>query len=192
MFGSSNMKNQIPLSVIQEPEIEYQDKVHYVAVESKTRDLVAYPQPENYKVHFGDSFRNVKSVELIAATIPDKNLVTAEPYLVLKIDEIDNIESSDTNTDNAFTILQLNAPNTSGNFIDLDMYICSGTIKIFETPMARLTSMTVSLRDYDNNLFSFGDDTAGSPPNKQFQNMLLFKITTREVKRTGLQHRNVY
>lgn len=180
------------LSISQEPNMEYENTVHYVAIESKSRDLSAYPQPGEYRIVFGDSYRNVKSVELIAATIPDKNSVSAEPYLVLKIDEFDNLESSDTNTDNAFTLLQLNAPNTSGNFIDLDMYICSGTIKIFKTPLARLDRLTISLRDYDNNIFDFGDDTAGSPPNKSLQNMLLFKIITQERKRNVLGHRNVF
>jgi hypothetical protein len=192
MYGNPKFKSQEPLSITQEPKMEYQDKIHYVAIESKTRDLVAYPNPEKYRVTFGDSYRNVKSIELIAATIPHKNSVLSEPYLVLKIDEFDNLESSDTNTDNAFTILQLNTPNSSGNFIDLDMYICSGTIKVFDTPMARLNALSISIRDYDNNLFSFGDDTTGTPPNKPLQNMLLFKITTKEVKRDRLQHRNVY
>lgn len=180
------------LSIKQEPEIEYEQTVHYVSVESKARDLTAYPQPGKYRITFGDSYKNVKAIELIASTIPDKNNVTSEPYLVLKIDEFDNIESSDVNKDLAFTYLQLNAPNTTGNFIDLDMYICSGTIKIFKTPLARLDRLTVSFRDYDNNIFSFGDDTAGSPPNKSLQNMLLFKITTEERKRNVLGHRNVF
>jgi hypothetical protein len=189
---STGIKNDVNLSVLQEPDVEYEYTTHYVSVESKSRDLTAYPQPNHYRIIFGDSYRNVKSIELIAATIPDKNSVLSEPYIVLKIDEFENIESSDTNLDNAFTILQLNSPNSSGSFINLDMYICSGTVKIFKTPLARLDRMTVSLRDYDNSVFDFGDDTAASPPNKQFQNMLLFKIVTQERKRDPLQHRNVF
>lgn len=192
MYGKPDFKHQKPLSVIQEPDIQYEDKIHYLAVESKARNLNAYPNPESYRVTFGDSYRNVKSIELIGATVPDKNNILSEPYLVLKIDEFDNIESSDSNTDNAFTILQLNTPNTTGGFINLDMYLCAGTVKIFDTPLARLNTMTISFRDYNNNLFSFGDDTAGSPPNKALQNMLIFKITTMEVKRDKLQHRNVF
>jgi hypothetical protein len=192
MQSRTNFSNDRNLSVLQEPDIEYEYTINYVALESKSRDTTAYPQPNSYRIVFGDSYRNVKSIELIAATIPDKNSVLSEPYLVLKIDEFDNIESSDTNLDNAFTILQLNSPNSSGSFIDLDMYICSGTVKIFKTPLARLDRMSVSIRDYDNTLFDFGDDTSGSPPNKQFQNMLLFKIITQERKRDPLQHRNVF
>jgi hypothetical protein len=192
MNSRANFSNDKILSVIQEPHVEYEYTTNYIAVESKSRDLTAHPQPNSYRIVFGDSYRNVKSIELIAATIPDKNNVLSEPYLVLQIDEFDNIEASNSNLDNAFTILQLNSPNSSGSFIDLDMYICSGTIKIFKTPLARLDRMSVSIKDYDNVLFDFGDDTAGDPPNKQFQNMLLFKITTEEKKRDPLQHRNLF
>ena len=121
MFGSSKMKSPENLSIAQEPDIEYELTTHYLAIESKSRDITAYPQPGNYRITFGDSYKNVKAIELMAATIPDKNSVSAEPYLVLKIDEFDNLESGNTNTDNAFTLLQLNTPNSSGNFIDLDM-----------------------------------------------------------------------
>ena len=111
MQSRTNFSNDRNLSVLQEPDIEYEYTINYVALESKSRDTTAYPQPNSYRIVFGDSYRNVKSIELIAATIPDKNSVLSEPYLVLKIDEFDNIESSDTNLDNAFTILQLNSPN---------------------------------------------------------------------------------
>lgn len=192
MYGDPQLKNDAQLSVNQEPNIEYEDTIHYVSVESKSRDLNAYPQPEEYRIVFGSSFRNVKSIELIGATLPDQNSVTQEPYLILKINEITNYESSDINIDNAFSILQLKPPVVSGEFLNIDTYICSGSPKIFKTPLARLDRMTISIRNYDNNLFSFGDDTAGSPPNKQYQNMFLFKIITQDKKRNILEHRNVY
>ena len=191
MFGNSNFSSDKALSVSQEPDIEYEDTIHYLSIESKSRDLVAYPQPEQYKITFGDSYRNVHSIELIGASIPDQATVTAEPYLILKFDEFDNVESADTNTDNAFAILQLQPPIVTGGFINIDTLICSGSPKIFKTPLARLDRLTLSIRDYDNNLFSFGDDTGGTPPNKQFQNMFLLKIITRERKRS-LNHRNVF
>jgi hypothetical protein len=186
------VQSQQQLSVIQESTIEYEDTFHYISVESKSRDLTSYPQPQNYRIYLSQTYKNVKSVELIGGTVPDQANVSSEPYLVLKVDEFDNLESSDLNINKSFSILQLKQPNIPGGFINIDTEICSGAPKIFKTPLANLDRITISVRDYDNNTFNFGDDTAGSPPNKQFQNMFLFKIITLERKRNELNHRNIF
>lgn len=191
-FSKPNFGSEKQFSLIQEQCIEYEETEHYIVLESKARDLAAYPQPGQYRIVFGDSYRNVKKIELIGATIPDQNSVTSEPYLVLSIDEFDNLESSNQNNDNGFSILQLKTPNVSGAFINIDTLASSGTLKTFKTPIAKIDRMTISIKDYDGNTFSFGDDTLNSPPNKPLQNIFIFKITTEDRKREPLQYRNVY
>ena len=53
-----------------------------------------------------------------------------------------------------------------------------------------LSKMSISIRDYQGNLFNFGDDSGG--PNKALQNMFIFKIFTLGKNQEILRQRNVY
>jgi hypothetical protein len=159
-------------------------------MESKQRDMTAYPLPSDYRITFGSSLRNIKEIELIGGTIPDANNVLDEPYLILEILDIPNLESADTNNDNAFTVLQLQTPTATSKFINISNSVSSGTRKVFKNPLASLDRLHIRIKDFNNSPFSFGDDSAG--PIKALQNVFIFKITTMEKDRTPLQHRNLF
>ena len=144
-----------------------------------------------YVINLSREFKNIYSIELIQAIIPAKNNVENEPYLLLKIDEIDDVtESVDGHIDNAFAILQLAPPTTPGGFIAIDKRIHENTIKYYQTPKAALSKMTVTITNCDGIPFNFGDDV--SPPQKDLQNTFVFKIVTLDKKRQELSHRNIY
>lgn len=179
-------------SVSQEPDLQYEEKVHYLTISSKDRDVVAYPNVNNYSIKFPNEFKNIYSIELIQAIIPDQNDVQDEPYLLLQVDEIQDVMvSNDKNISNAFAILQLASPTKAGTFIQIDRRIHEYTVKYYDTPKAYLSKMTIKILDSEGNPFNFGTDTP-SPPNKSFQNTFIFKIVTLEKQRRVLNHRNVY
>lgn len=179
-------------SVSQEPDLQYEEKVHYFTISSKDRDVVAYPNVNNYSIKFPNEFKNIHSIELIQAIIPDQNDVQDEPYLLLHVDEIQDVMvSNDKNISNAFAILQLASPTKAGTFIQIDRRIHEYTVKYYDTPKAYLSKMTIKILDSEGNPFNFGTDTP-SPPNKSFQNTFIFKIVTLEKQRRVLNHRNVY
>lgn len=179
-------------SVSQEPELQYQKKVHYLTISSKDRNVTAYPNVNHYTIQFPNEFKNIHSIELIQAIIPDQNDVQDEPYLLLQIDEIQDVMvSNDKNISNSFAILQLAAPTRSGTFIQIDRRIHEYTVKYYDTPKAYLSKMTITILDSTGAPFDFGTDTP-SPPNKSFQNTFIFKIVTLEKQRRVLNHRNVY
>ena len=178
-------------SLSQESEIEYEKKMHYLSVSSKDRDTIQFPNVNKYVLNFQKEYKNIHSIELIQAIIPSKNDVTLEPYLLLQIDEInDVIDSNDTNISNAFTFLQIAQPVTANGFIQMDSRIQEYTVKYFDTPKASLSKMTITIKDYSGNPFDFG--TPISPLDKPFQNTFIFKITTLEKKRKALNFRTVY
>jgi hypothetical protein len=179
-------------SISQEPDIEYEEHVHYVSISSKDRDIVAYPNVNHYAVQFPNEFKNIHSIELIQGIIPDQNNVQNEPYLLLKIDEIQDVMvSNDKDIANSFAILQLATPTKANTFIQIDRRIHEYTVKYYQTPKAYLSKMTVTILGSDGIPFDFGTDTP-SPPNKMYQNTFIFKIVTLEKKRRQLNHRNVY
>jgi len=187
----ANEFNQ-PLSVNQENKIEYEEVVQYLTISSKDRDVNTYPTPSRYSINFQTELKNIVSIELIQAIIPDKNSVLAEPYLLLKIEELEDVMiSTDRNISDAFAILQLAPPITSGGFIMIDKRIHEHTVKYFRTPKASLNKMTVSVTDAYGTPFNFGADSP-DPPVKNLQNTFVFRVVVLEKKRNVLEHRNVF
>jgi hypothetical protein len=178
--------------VQQENNIEYEEVVKYFTISSKDRDVSIYPNVSRYSVNLETEIKNIISIELIQAMIPDKNDVLEEPYLLLKIDELDEVMmSNDRHISDAFAILQLASPTTPGGFIMIDKRIHEQTIKFFRTPKASLNKLTVTITDAYGTPFDFGADTP-SPPVKALQNTFVFRVILLEKKRNMLEHRNVY
>jgi hypothetical protein len=177
-------------SVNQEPDIEYEEVKNYLVITSKTRDLNTYPKANYYAIDLMKEYKNVSSIELIQAILPDKNNITSEPYILLNIEELDKVmECTERNIEGSFAILQLNIPVTTGGFIEIRQKIHEQVVLKFLTPKARLSKMTVSLTDADGVPFDFGGDGTNT---KAYQNTFVFRVITLEKKRRTLNVRNVY
>lgn len=178
------------LSVVQESGIEYETKCNYLVISSKDRDIINYPKSNYYVVNLENEYKNISSVSLVQAIIPDKNSVTSEPYLLLKINELDNVmDSNDRHISDAFAIIQLTPPTVPGTFIQNDSRIHESTVLHYKTHKASLSKITISITDYNGVPFEFGGD---STTTKDYQNTFVFKIVTVEKNRKVLQNRNVY
>lgn len=187
---NSVYSNPQQFSTQQEPDIEYEKVDHYLTVSSKDRDTSQSPSESNYMVNFQQEFKNIHSIELIQAIIPDKNDVTSEPYLLLQVEELENIMvSNDRNVSDAFAILQLCRPTTTGAFINIDKRIHENVVKYFKTPKSTLSRMTIKITDCDGTLFDFGGVNSLT---KDYQNTFIFKIVCLEKQRSSLSHRNVF
>lgn len=179
-------------STVQEPEIEYEEVEYYLTVSSKERDTEMYPNPNNYAITFPREFKNIYSIELIQAIIPAQNDPQFEPYLLLHIEELEDVMvSTNRYISDAFAILQMNSPVSAGGFINVDKRIHENTIKYYRIPRATLSKMTVRITDWEGTPFDFGTD-APDPPIKTYQNLFVFRIVCLEKKRTELNHRNVF
>lgn len=188
-------------SIIREPDIEYEKQVHYLSVSSRDRNLnnvdwerqgsVMNKYVNSYIIHFTKEYKNIHTIELIQAIIPAKNGSEAEPYLLLTIDEIEEVIcSNDKNIANSFAILQLAPPTTQGGFVAIDKTIHENTVKYYQTPKANLSKMTIRIYNSDGVLFDFGPNS--DTLNKEMQNTFIFKIVTLEKKRKEINFRNVY
>lgn len=183
------------LSTINESNIQYVPECYYLTVSSKDRDRNSYPNVNKYVIHLQTEFKNIYSIELVQAIIPDQNNVTSEPYLLLKMDEIGDVMSSvDKVISDSFAILQLAPPTVPGSFIQIDKRIHENTVKYFYgTPKISLSKLSITVTDVDGNPFDFGADS--SPPNdptKALQNTFIFKVVCLKKKREELDQRNVY
>jgi hypothetical protein len=186
-------KNPNNLSVEVENNIKYTTHIEHLCVDSKDRDTVSYPRVNEYKINLQTPYKNVKSIEMISAIIPNQaqtGSITDEPYLIIIIDELNNIQCTDNSTTGAFTILPLKAPTkSSGGFIIPELGCMFKSPKIYRQPIY-LKSLTIRICDKEGVPFNFGE-TPGSIV-KAFQNSFVFKFIIEEKDRTELQNRNVY
>jgi hypothetical protein len=160
---------------------KYNTRVEYLHVSSSDRDLTMYPDVNHYAVDLYKTFKNISSIELIQATIP--NVTTDDPYVILKISEIDpTVFSLNSYVDGAFAIIPFIA--TTGKWVNLN---CNNELiqKIFVTPKSTLDRMTIDLYAKNGSLFSFGSSGL-------IDNDFVFKITTIEKDRSDINFHSVY
>lgn len=187
---SFNPEYNNQLSVSQEPNIEYETTIHDLVVTSKSRNLLSYPSSSHYVINLSKEYKNIKSISLVQAIIPDQNAVTNEPYLLLKVDELNNnMDCNDKNISDAFAIIQLTPATVSGTFIQNDNRIHEKSVLYFKTPKAQLSKMTITITDSDGIPFNFGGNNTLT---KAYQNVFTFRIVTEEKNRRILQNRAVF
>ncbi len=164
----------------------YVTKKHFLVVSSKDRDVTKYPSSSNFVIGLNNPFKSIYKIELLHATLPDKNSISSEPYLVLNIDELtsNTISSNDTVIEKSFAILYPVIPVTSGSFMQLDSKVFEHTgVEYTITPKASLSKISIKITDNDGNIFSFGGDNTLT---KDYQCTFIFQITTLEVPTTKL------
>lgn len=176
------------LSVKGEPTIQYDLLNYYISFSSKDRNIAVHSNPNRYTTVLPNELRNIVTIELIQAIIPNKSDVTLQPYLLLKIDELEDVMmSNDRNMSDAFAILQLSDP--VGGFVQIDKRIHENTVKEFRTPKANLSKLTVSITDHAGTPFDFGGDGSAAI---EFQNTFVFKVVCLQKRVDVLQNRSVY
>lgn len=190
MYSNSvdNLTNEVkqPLSIQQEPNIEYEKREHYLVVTSLNRNTTTHPNQNHYQIILDKEYKNLYQIELIQSILPDRNNITEEPYVLLKVDEIsETMDSVDTAISNSFAILCL--PSPTGNYLVIDKRIHENVVKTFIQPKAKLDKLTMSICNHLGQPFNFGTGNE-----KQLQNTFVFKLITLERKRDTLSHRNVF
>lgn len=185
---SNNFNQQ--LSISQEPDIKYKTRDNYLIVSSADRDVSTHPSSSNFVINLDKEYKNVHSVELIQAIVPDQNSVTSEPYLLLKVKEFENtMDSNNKSVYDSFAILQICPPTVPGTFLQIDKRIFENITLTYITPKASLSKITISVTDVEGNIFDFG---GSGTTTKTYQTLFVFKITTLDSERSSLNSRNVY
>lgn len=181
------------LSVQQEPTITYEKRVHYLVISSADRNVSLYPSSSNFTIDIDDSlYKNIVSIELIQSTIPDKNFVQSEPYLLLNIEEFKSnnvMYSLNKPISDSFAILLMSPPTTAGSFIQLDKRLHENTPIVFQTPKSKLSRFTITVTDADGNIFDFGG--SGSTA-KATQVTFALKIVTLHSNTSKLNVRGTF
>jgi hypothetical protein len=182
-------EENVQFSNSNEPDIQYEETSHFLIVTSKSRDSAMYPSTSNFVVNLENEYRNVRSIELIQAIFPDKSSVTQQPYLLLQIDEIEDVmDSPDNAIRNSFAFLCTNTATEPGFFITIDRSVHENTPKVYKDLRSSLNRLSIRLVDPTGNLFSFGNPV--DPFDKLYQTTFIFKIVT--VEKSRMKNRAVF
>lgn len=186
--------NMLNRSILKEPDVIYEQRVKYITVSSLERNTTTFPNPGKFTITLQNELRNLVSFELIQAILPNVNSVLDEPYLLLKIDELQDVmESNNRNIADSFAIVQL-APAINGpshSFINTDKRTYENTTKEFITPKASLAKLSITMTDLTGQEFDFR--TGGTPlDDKSIQLTFIFKAIVLEKQRAPLNVRGVY
>lgn len=185
-----NQQNNKQFSVLQETNINYDNREDYLVINTGSRDADTYPNSCKFVLEIDEPLKNVVKIELIQAIIPDRNNVQNQPYLLLKINELENVMlSNDKNISDSFAIIQLTAPTVPGTFIQCDKRITEMVKLSYRTPKAKLDKMTISLTDPLGTIFDFGANGSTDPA---YQCTFVLKVTSKEAARSQLNQRNVF
>lgn len=188
-YDSNNYKT-VFLTDAPNDNLEYEKTEKYLVVNSRDRDVSIYPSSSKFVINLDQEYRNISSVELIQAIVPDKNNVTLEPYLLLNINELENtMDSNNKEIFEAFAILQTCPATVTNSFLHIDKRIFENVILHYKTPKANLSKLTISITDSEGGIFDFGG--SGST-NKANQCLFVFKLTILDVNRKSINQRNVY
>jgi hypothetical protein len=166
----------------------YEEEIHYVCINSSDRDTGKYSKVNNYKIDLQDIFKNVHSIEIVAGSVANKNSVQSYPYLIIKLDGLDHLTFSNNNINKGFSLLYLKP--TSGAHVQPELGCLQRNVRIFKTPLASLSSVSLQLLKPDGTLFDFGEADGNTAV--EFQNSFVLKIITKETTRIPLQQTNVY
>ena len=171
---SRNDYNKVFSSNIHNEELLHQEKVQYITISSNLRDTVAYPSVSSYTIKLNQALKNIKSIELIKCVLPDKNNVTRQPFLILSLDEIQDISvSNDKLYQDALHIISLSPPTQNNFFINVNT-ADNRIVKTYQTPLSYLSKISINILTHDNLLFDFGGTS------HDYQNLFVFKVVCIE------------
>lgn len=173
-------------SVSQECGVKYEDVIHYVNICSFLRDFQKYPLHFDYRMDLKEDFRNVVEISVVSATVPNSSGITLEPFITLDLGDLNHISfESATVPHTGFANILFDTP--VGGFIHCKPV---DSPRIFKTPLARLSSISVKFRNALGVLYSFNSNSGSFL--KADQHSFLLKIRCREVCRKQINLRNVF
>lgn len=155
----------------------------YLFISSAERDRSTNPTTAAFTINLPQRYENIASIQLLGGTVPALDNIDADPYLLLKVPEIENIS---TNSVRATAILQL-APHVSAGFYNVDKSCCDSSTVTFVQPKRSLDRLSIRITHPDGTTVNFGTENANDPIDYTIQTTLIFRITTLERSRDQIQ-----
>ena len=156
-YASPNRVDQKTIHSKRTKGKEYSHQDHYIVIDSRDRDRVAFPNTNLYTFQFNtgtqfgvqDQFRNIVSIELVDAILPS-TVVGTEPYISLVIPELKpSYSGTNDNLSNTFAILIPEESTSPFSKCEFNSHI----LNKFRIPIASLNKLTFEFRTGNGDLY---------------------------------------
>lgn len=164
---------------------------HYIVIDSRDRDRTAWPSTSKFQVKIqpedtfrgatlSKSYRNVKQLQVVSVSYPNKNNVLDEMYLFLTFPEIDGVFDA-TNSTGSKAIARLTPTTLIGDYVHVRFTEDERhPKKRFQGKGARIDKLTPEFRKANGELFDFGQDNpAHQACNPKVQTSICLRIITQ-------------
>lgn len=181
------------------------DPSWFLSIDSSDRDRSKYPNPFKYTIYMvgssdqqnvtGHRYKNIHSVELISAILPNVEEITNELYIILQIDELRDVgfNSSNQNLQQAYAKLVMHH-HLNDNFLLLDADNSRPLKRIYYPSLkGSLDRLTITIKKPNGDIIDLGPDSdPDQPPIKDIQNSFTFRIISKipDVD-AAIGHRNI-
>jgi len=170
----------------------------YLAIDSEDRDRTKYPNPNVFTIPLvssdtngynlnipGKRYKNITTIDLVSAVVPNTANILDEIYLILHIDELEDntYDASNPSLSRGFAKLYFTEVTGTTKWLRLDRDMSDPLHKIYyPKPKASLDRITIRILHRDGTPFNFGtDNTLPTPVNPDLQNTWTFRITQKIV-----------
>lgn len=198
---------QQPFLQLPQKNLVLEPDAKYLSIDSHERDRTKYPNPNRYSIPLvtsntnnainvpGKRYKNIYSIELISARIPNRNNVLDEIYLILRVKEFDDpsYQANNPNLANGFAKIMFTPCDGTDKWLLLDVDNSDPLLKVFwPSPKSSLDKISIEILKRDGTPFDFGTDTpVNQPVNQDLQNTFSFRIVEKVVDATAVGHRNI-
>ena len=181
------------------------DPSWFLSIDSSDRDRSKYPNPFKYTIYMvgtsdqqnvtGHRYKNIHSIELISAILPNVEEITNELYIILQIDELRDVgfNSSNQNLQQAYAKLVMHH-HLNDNFLLLDADNSRPLKRIYYPSLkGSIDKLTITLKKPNGDIIDLGSDSdPDQPPIKDIQNSFTFRIISKipDVD-AAIGHRNI-
>ena len=159
-----------------EPVVSYEYERQFLLVTSADRNRALYPDPANFHVTLPNIYRDILSIELYGATLPNLAGISNDAYVLMDVPELNHIVGVDGTSH--FGVLSLNR-HPSNQYLNMDRMSTSDMPVTFRPLKDKLYNMTIRLKHPDGSQVTFGSEPIGTEINMVNQVSFVFQIKIR-------------
>ncbi len=152
-----------PRAMAFKPPLETEYRTQYITVDSRDRVQASPNTPSNFVVKFPYiRIKNVKSIKLLSAILPNETSIRNEPYVLVSIPEIDGPMYSSNNRDMKIFTKIYNNKNTHNTALHYLNYMPDPIKKEYPiNALGSLEKLTIRLHKHDGSDITMTGGTGG-------------------------------
>jgi len=142
-----------PRGIVYKQPVETEYRTHYITIDSRDRVKSTVNTASNYVVKFPYmKLKNIKSIKLLSAILPNESDIRDEPYLLISIPEIEGPMFSSNNKNMKIFTKIFNNKNTHNTTLKFLNYMPEPVQKVYPiNALGSLEQLSIKLHKHDGN-----------------------------------------